>query len=225
MGITLIRTAILYFVVIISVRLMGKRQIGQLQPSELVVTILLSNVCSLPIENNDISLIPPLLCVSLLVALEILSSYVALKSSFFRRITQGSPMFIIKKGVVDVKQMKKLRFTVEDLMEALRQKDVFDLSEVEYAIVETNGTLSVLKKANKLTICPEDLNISVQDNSMPCVVISDGAMVESNFEYCDMNKKKLENILLEKNMKINDILIMTYDIGGNTVIVEKEKKE
>ena len=131
-------------------------------------------------------------------------------------------MFIIKEGKVDIKQMKRLRFTVEDLMEALRQKDIFDLKDVDYAIVETNGSLSVLQKADKRTVCPEDLKIKADNEGIPCVVISDGRIVETNFQFCNMNKRKLENIMLIEKKKINDIMIMTYDKAGNYFIVEKE---
>ena len=222
MIVALTRTVILYIFVIIAVRLMGKRQIGQLQPSELVITLLMSEIAALPIEDADVPLIGPLICAVLLVSFEILFSYMSLKSSFFRRMTQGNLMYIIKEGKVDIKQMKRLRFTVEDLMEALRQKDIFDLKDVDYAIVETNGSLSVLQKADKRTVCPEDLKIKADNEGIPCVVISDGRIVETNFQFCNMNKRKLENIMLIEKKKINDIMIMTYDKAGNYFIVEKE---
>lgn len=221
----ILRTLILYFFVILSVRLMGKRQIGQLQPSELVITFLLSEIASLPLENSNVPLIVPVMCVTVLVSLEILLSYLSLSSPFVRRITQGNPLFIIKEGKIDLKQMKRLRFTVEDLMEALRQKDVFDLTDVEYAVVETNGTLSVFTKSDRTPPNREDMNIKKPDDGIPCVVISNGKVVESNFQYCRMNAKKLQNILLNEKKTVNDVMIMTCDKGGNYYIVEKEKDE
>lgn len=218
-----IRTVILYFFVILFVRLMGKRQIGQLQPSELVITFLLSEIASLPLEDQGIPLIVPIVCVCVLVSLEILLSYLSLSNSFIRRITQGNALFIIKEGKVDLKQMKRLRFTVEDLMEAVRQKDIFDLTDIEYAIVETNGTLSVLTKAGRTPPNREDLKIRKKDDGIPCVVISNGEIVESNFSYCDMNRRKLGNILMNEKKTADEIMIMTCDKGGNYFIVEKEE--
>ena len=219
---SVIRIIFIYFWIILSIRLMGKRQIGQLQPSELVVTLLLSEIAAQPIEHSDVPLVVPTVCITLLVIFEILFSYVVLKSSFFRRISQGNPIYVIKEGKILVNEMRKLRFTVEDLMEALRQKDVFDISEVEYAVVETNGSLSVLKNIRSRPATIQDLKIKVKDNGIPCVIISDGKVVESNFKYCNMNEKKLQNILLLEKKNVNDIMIMTVDKGGNRIIVDKE---
>lgn len=220
-----LRTLILYFFVILSVRLMGKRQIGQLQPSELVITFLLSEIASLPLENVDMPLLVPAACVAVLVSFEILLSNLSLSNSKVRRLTEGNALFIIKEGKIDMKQMKRLRFTVEDLMEALRQKDIFDLSDVEYAVVETNGALSVFTKFDRTPPNREDLKIKTQNNGIPCVVISDGQIVESNFEFCAMNRKKLGDILLKEKKTVNDIMIMTCDKGGNYFIAQKEDEK
>ena len=220
-----LRTLILYFFVILSVRLMGKRQIGQLQPSELVITFLLSEIASLPLENVDMPLLVPAACVAVLVSFEILLSNLSLSNSKVRRLTEGNALFIIKEGKIDMKQMKRLRFTVEDLMEALRQKDIFDLSDVEYAVVETNGALSVFTKFDRTPTNREDLKIKTQNNGIPCVVISDGQIVESNFEFCAMNRKKLGDILLKEKKTVNDIMIMTCDKGGNYFIAQKEDEK
>lgn len=224
MTVAVIRTIILYFFVILSVRLMGKRQIGQLQPSELVITFLLSEIASMPLGDPDVPLLLPVVCVTVLVSLEILLSYLSLSSVFVRRITQGNAIFIIKEGKIDIKQMKRLRFTVEDLMEALRQKDIFDINDVEYAIVETNGSLSILQKKSSMPPDRQDMKIKSKDNGIPCVIISDGEVVKSNFEICNMNEKKLGNILLSENKTVNDIMIMTCDKAGNYFIAERDNK-
>lgn len=224
MTVAVIRTIILYFFVILSVRLMGKRQIGQLQPSELVITFLLSEIASMPLGNPDVPLLLPVVCVTVLVSLEILLSYLSLSSVFVRRITQGNAIFIIKEGEIDIKQMKRLRFTVEDLMEALRQKDIFDINDVEYAIVETNGSLSILQKKSSMPPDRQDMKIKSKDSGIPCVIISDGEVVKSNFEICNMNEKKLGNILLSEKKTVNDIMIMTCDKAGNYFIAERDNK-
>ena len=225
MTIAVIRTVILYFLVVFSVRLMGKRQIGQLQPSELVITFLLSEIASSPLENSDAPLIPSMIYVIVLVSLEILLSYLSLSSSFIRRITQGNPLFIIKQGKLDIKQMKRLRFTVEDLMEALRQKDIFDITDVDYAVVETNGSLSVLLKESRMPPNREDMKFKPENSGIPCVIISDGQVIKSNYQLCDMNDKKLGNIMMREKKTVNDIMIMTCDKAGNYYIAQKEPEK
>ena len=221
MLITLARTLILYAVMIFSVRLMGKRQIGQLQPSELVVTIFLSEIAAIPIDNNDIPVLQPLIALIVLVGIEVVSSYISVKSYKFRTAVQGHPIYVIRDGKIDTKQMKALRFTVDDLMEALRQKDVFDINEVEYAVVETNGNLSVKLKIEKSPVSPEDLGLQLEDNGIPSVVVSDGKIAKANLEYCNMTEDKVKRLIRKKNKNIDNILIMTVDKGGNIVIVDK----
>ena len=146
MPVTIIRTVILYLLVIAAVRLMGKRQIGQMQPTELVVTILLSEIAAVPMQDTETPLLNSVIAVLLLAAFEIIQSAVSLKSRKFRRLFDGSPAVIVSNGEADIKKMRKLRLTADDLSSALRQKDIFDINEVLFAVVETNGTLSVCKK-------------------------------------------------------------------------------
>ena len=146
MAVTLIRAVILYFTVIFLIRLMGKRQIGELQPSELVVTILVSEIASIPMQDNSIPILNSVIALFVLVAFEIFSSALSLKSHKIRSYIQGHPVIVIRNGVIDYKALKKLRMTVNDLVSALRQKDVFDFSQISYAIFETNGKISVLLK-------------------------------------------------------------------------------
>lgn len=166
---TIIRTLILYLAAVFSVRLMGKRQIGELQPTELVVTILLSEIAAIPIQDNDIPLINSIVPVMLLVGFEILSSVIGIKSVRFRKINDGNPFIIIKDGVIDQKKLKALRLTVDDLLSALRQKDVFDISDVEYAVMETNGAVSILLKPEKRGVTAQDMNITIKDSGF-CVL-------------------------------------------------------
>ena len=146
MFITLIRTSVLYIFVIAIMRLMGKRQIGELQPTELVVTLLLSEIIAIPMQDNDISLVSTIVPVLVLVGFEILISVIGLKSVKIRSLMQGNSIIIIRDGKLDLEKIKELRFTIDDILEALRQKDIFDISKVQYAVVETNGTISVMLK-------------------------------------------------------------------------------
>ena len=170
MAVTLIRATILYVIIIFLIRLMGKRQIGELQPSELVITILISEIASIPMENNSVPIINSVVALFALVAYEILTSAAGLKSNKLRSVIQGHPVIVIRDGKIDAKALKKLRMTVNDLVSALRQKDVFEISQVSYAIFETNGAVSGFKiilpravpyKKDRAFSCPSVFSISV----------------------------------------------------------------
>ncbi len=222
MAVILIRTLVLYVIVILVVRLMGKRQIGQLQPTELVVTILLSEVASMPLEDNDIPLINSVFSVLLLASLEIISSAIALKSGKYRRAVEGNAVFIIKEGKLDVKAIKKLRYSMDDLMESLRQKDIFDVSDVEYAVVETSGNLSVMLKADKIPLTLKSIGESAEEKGIPAVVISDGKYIYSNFYLCRTSKDKIDKILSGEKISVDRIMLMTLDKKGNKYIITRD---
>lgn len=219
----MIRGLIVYITVIVSVRLMGKRQIGELQPSELVTTFLLSEVASMPLQNKDISLLNCLVLIFMIVGLEVIFSVLDLKSDFFRRLMQGSSALVIKDGKLLQDKIKSIRYSIDDLLEGLRLKDVFDISKVKYAYVETNGSLSVELKDSERPVTPKDLKLSVSAEALPCLVISDGKIVEKDFELCGMTKEKLENILKKSNIKKEEVFIMTADRSGKTNIIRKEE--
>ncbi|MGN1202426.1 MAG: DUF421 domain-containing protein, partial [Eubacterium sp.] len=161
MAINFIRAFIIYIFIIIAVRLMGKRQVGELKPHELVITILLSAVAVIPLEENSMPLANCLVPILLFISMEIIMSVISMKSLWFRNLLQGRPIFIIRKGKLDQKKLREMRFTIDDVVDALRQKDIFDLSAVEDAVIETNGTISVLPKAEYKPLTPSDVNISV----------------------------------------------------------------
>lgn len=221
MAVILIRTFVLYVIVILVVRLMGKRQIGQLQPTELVITILLSEVASMPLEDNDIPLINSVFSVLLLASLEIISSAIALKSGKYRRAVEGNAVFIIKEGRLDINAVKKLRYSMDDLMEGLRQKDIFDVSDVEYAVVETSGNLSVLLKADKIPLSLESIGEGAEEKGIPAVVVSDGKYIYSNFSLCRTSKEKIDKILEKNKTTADKVMLMTLDRKGNEFIIPK----
>lgn len=224
MFVTLIRTVILYVFAIASVRIMGKRQIGELQPSDLVVTLLISQIISIPIQDTDIPLVNTLIPIFLLVGFEILTSVFNMKSIKFRSFMQGNPVVIINDGVLNQKLLKELRFTVDDLLESLRQKDVFDISQVQYAIVETNGQLSVLLKPEHDTVTRDDLNLNPEPQGYKCPVIIDGKIITQDFNICNTDKKKIEKITKKEKLQINEILLMTVDVAGNHTIIRKDSQ-
>ncbi len=220
---TIIRTVILYLLLIIVMRVMGKRQIGQLQPGELVITIMISEIATIPMQDNDIPMLHSIISVLLLASLEVIFSALSMKSIRLRSVFQGNPLIIIRNGVLDQKQLKRLRFTVDDLQEALRQKDVFNIEDVQFAVVETDGSLSVLLKPDKRAATVKDAKAKPENTGLPCTVISDGKIIRSSFDNCMMNDKKLQGILKKNNAQAKNILLMTYDGQGNTHIVKKEK--
>lgn len=223
MLVTLVRAFILYILIIICMRIMGKRQLGELQPTELVITILLSEIAAIPMQDNALPLGNSIVAVLLLVALEIINSVVVLKSSRCRSFLQGNSLVVIRDGIVDQKQLKRLRFTMDDLFDQLRQKDVFDISDVRYAIVETNGQLSVMLKPEKETVTAEMADIPNKTKGLLCMVINDGKFLKRSFKECEMNEKKLNEILEIENTKIDDVLFMVADKEGNYTIVKKEE--
>lgn len=219
----IIRTFIIYFAVIISVRFMGKRQIGELQPAELVITILMSEIASMPLQDGNSPLIVSIAGILLLASLEVLFSCLAMKSGRLRTLFQGHSVLIIEKGRLKQENMKLIRYSTDDLMQMLRQKDIFDLEDVAYAYVETNGAVSVMLKSDRNTVTAKDLGIQKEEAALPCLVISDGKIVRREFSLCSMTDEKLTNILKAKNLNVSDILLMTADSAGKTTIVLREE--
>lgn len=209
MLITLFRSVILYFVVIVAIRLMGKRQIGELQPSELVITILISEVAAIPIQDNSLPLISAVIPVLILICLEIFFSVINMKSITMRNAFSGRAVTVIKNGELDQKKMKSLRFTIDDLLAALRQQEVFDIEEVDTAIVETNGTLSVFKKSEKQTLNAEMLSLTPSDKGIPQVLISDGKIIRENVGIYGITELDIEKQLDKSALSIEDIFLMT----------------
>ena len=225
MLISLIRAVILYTIAIFLIRLMGKRQIGELQPSELVITMLISEVASLPLQDNSIPMLNAITALFILVSFEILTSALSLKFHKIRTVMQGHPVIIIRNGTIDVEALKKLRISVNDLLSALRQKDVFEISQVSYAIFETNGKISVLLTPQNRNATVSDLNLKPENCGMPFAVICDGNYNENAAKEAGINKAETEKIISKKNLKIKDILLMTVNGKKKTEIIRRDKKD
>lgn len=221
MAVTLVRATVLYAVVIFLIRVMGKRQIGELQPAEFVVTMLVSEIASIPMQDNTIPILNSISALFVLVAYEVITSAVSLKSYKFRAFMQGHPIIVIRDGVIDIKALKKMRMSVNDLMGALRQKDVFEISQVSYAIFETNGQISVLLKPENMNATAGDLNLRPQDEGMPFAVICDGTVIEDAVEQSGIERCKIKSAVSSVGMEISEVLIMTVTPHGKTYIVRK----
>lgn len=227
MFVAFFRTVILYSVLIFGVRLMGKRQLGELQPTELVTTILISNIATLPLENVDTPLFMGLLPILTLVSFEVFLSSIGLKWRWARRMFSGTPAVVIKGGVIDQKKLHQLRYSADDLIAQLRSQNVFDPGEVDFAIVETNGSLSVYQKYLSRPLTGDTLNMPdiPEKNSPPMVLICDGQI---NYDYLTISgkdKKWLESTVASHHLAVAQVYLMTLDLMGKVVVVKKEPED
>ncbi len=222
MCVVLIRSLMLYLLVIFAVRLMGKRQLGELQPSELVITILVSNIATLPIEDVNIPVIVGVTPILALVCFEVLVSWINLKFPKLRKLISGSPKIIVRGGCIERDILRELRFSVDDLLMALRSKDIFDISEVQYAIVETTGSVSVIKKADLETPTRKDLKISAEISDPPVLIISDGNFIDKAMESMKLSRSAVESLVKANGMELSDIFIMTVDNSGKCFVADKK---
>ncbi len=211
MSIIFLRTLILYLIIVVCIRIMGRRQVGQLQPSELVITILISNIATLPIEDNNIPLIAGIIPILVLVSMEVIMSSITLHNKRLRHLISGTTRTIIYKGEILQDEMAKIRFSIDDVMEELRTQSIFDISEVEYAVVETNGKINVYKKfANQNPINKQfDFKPTLEQVMPPVIIISDGFIVANNLKYCNIQESWVKGILNQKKILLKDVFIMT----------------
>jgi uncharacterized membrane protein YcaP (DUF421 family) len=221
----LIKGLIIYILLAVAIRLMGKRQIGELQPGELIITMVLSEIATMPLQDKNFPMLSGITLVFLFVSLELLSSYLAMKFRPYRTAMQGNSVLIIKNGQLLIKNLAMIRYSIDDLIEALRLKDVFDISDVQYAYIETNGSVSVKLKKEADALTPKDLKVPCRENALPCLVISDGKIIERDFELCSMTKEKLLKILKKENLSVSEVFLMTADKQGNTYTVRKAEKK
>lgn len=200
---------------------MGKRQIGDLQPSELVITLLISEIAAIPLQDTSQPILNGITSIFVLVILEISVSLLTLKSQKIRQLLSGKSVIVIKNGVIDQKAMKSVRMTVLDLIELLRTQNVFDIEKVAFAVLEVNGELSVLLKSKEQTVTLNDLNIKKQKEYLRLPVISDGVVMTESLKNLNITYQDLKEIL--KGIPVSDIFLMTLDRKGNKNIVRRSK--
>ncbi|MGN1120548.1 MAG: DUF421 domain-containing protein [Oscillospiraceae bacterium] len=223
MAIVLIRACVLYIVIALSLRLMGKRQLGELQPSELVVTILISNIAAIPVEDSSIPMIMGIVPIVTLVCLDVIVSQIMLKSPNFRKLMIGSPRIIISEGVILQKEMRRLRYTVDDLTEAMREQQIFDLSEIQFAIVETTGKINFLQKKDYQTASKKDVSEGGSTENPPSVIIRDGVTDNEQLQILGLGTGWLMQQLREKKLSVSQVFLMTADKNGKTIIIPREE--
>lgn len=222
MFITVYRTIILYIVVIISIRLMGKRQIGDMQPSELVITLLISEIAAMPLQDTDQPILFGVSAIFTIVVIEISVSIITLKSFFVRKMLSGKSAILIKDGVIDQKELKKVRITVLDLVEMLRGQQVFDIKTVSFAVLETGGSLSVLLKSKDQPATAGDLKVQKDPAELPLPVISDGKILSESLKELGVRENIVVSKLAKKGIRPKDVFLMTLDNAGKTEIIKKE---
>lgn len=218
------RTVILYFVLMLGMRLMGKRQIGELEPSELVLTLLISDLASVPMQDFGLPLLNGLLPIVTLLSLSMLMSYCNLKSIRFRSLLCGRPTIIIRDGKLMQRAMAANRLTVDELFEQLRGQGISDLSTVKYAILETSGKLSILPYAKDTPLTPASVGLEVQDDvSLPMLLINDGRILRHNLKDSGYDENWLHKQLQKRSISSpHQVFLMTVDNSGTVVCVPKE---
>lgn len=217
----ILRTSILYIFVTIAIRIMGKRQIGDMQPNELVITLLLSEIAAIPLQDTSQPIINGVMAILILVVLEIFISVLALKSGRVRRLMNGQSVVIIKNGIIDQSAMKKVRMTVLDLIEQLRIQNVFDISTVAFAVLEVNGELSVLLKSEHHPATVKDLEKKKPNAALlPLPVITDGKIIIDSLNALEINKAQVEKILKNNNTKLEEVFLLTLDRKLNLSLIK-----
>mgnify|MGYP003364965767 CR=1 FL=1 len=223
MGIAFIRTLILYAIVIAAVRVMGKRQIGELQPSELVVAILISDLASVPMQQTGTPLTSGIVPILTLISCEVALSGLTLLSSRLRRIVTGRPSILIQNGQINQSEMRRLRFTVDDLMEELRLCGYMNVSDVAVAVLETNGKLSVFPICAKAPVTAEMMHVQCPpDGGLPTTLICDGKLFSESLRATGKNLGWLEAILSAQGLTVEGVFLMTVDNLDKTIIVKKD---
>lgn len=224
MFVAILRTIILYSIVVLILRLMGKRQVGQLQPFELVIIIMISELAAIPSEELGTPLISGLVPVCVLSLLGITISLLSLKSEKARGFICGRPTILINKGHILEDELRRLRYNLSDLLEQLRSKNIASLADVEYAILETNGQLSVFPKAMKRPATPEDHNLQVPEENFAYTLIMDGRLQRKNFLDANVTEKWLLEELKKANIEDpKDVFIATLDTNGKIFVQAKAK--
>ena len=225
MLVNFVRAIIIYIIVLVVMRLMGKREIGQLQPFELVISIMIADLASIPMTDPGVPIFNGLVPILGLLAMHLLITVLNIKSVNLRKITCGKPTILVYRGKIDEEALKKERFTISELQERLRGKDVFNLGDVEFAILETNGEVSVITKPNKRNLTPEDMNIEADYEGLPYDLIVDGKIMYENLSKIGKDKRWLLKQIEKFKCMPEDVLIATMDGKGNFFCQQKERKK
>ena len=222
MLVCLIRSVILYPLLIAVIRLMGKRQLGQMEASEFVVTMLIADLASVPMQDLGIPLLSGVVPIITVLLLELTFSSLSFLSVSFRKIFCGKPVIVMQNGKILQKNLQKTRLTPDELTEYLRGKDIVDLNTVKYAILETNGDMSVLLNPRDMPLTPKDAGIAVQELNLPITIISGGKLLDHNLELSGRGRGWLDQILSGYSCSVSQVFLLTVDASGKTYVSLKE---
>ena len=224
MATTFLKTIIIYLLVLIAVRLMGKRELGQLQPFELVVIIIIADVASVPMQDVGTPLLQGIIPILALLVGEIAISYLNIKFTFFNKLISGRSTVLIDQGRILEKSLKKQRYTIEGLMQELRIAGYPDISDIEYAILETSGQLSIIPKTEKNNVTIGDLKIKQDKVGYPRVIIREGTIYENNLKDLNLDRKWLDKNLEDRKTKLSDVFVLVVD-ESNKIYFQKKESE
>ena len=217
------RTIVLHLVLIVVIRLMGKRQVGQLEPAEFVVTMLVANLASIPMQDGGIPLLSGLVPILTVLALELLLSYLSLHSVKMRRILCGKPVILIENGRISRENLKKTGVTLDELTGHLRQKDVLDIQAVQYAILETDGNLSVFPYPKERPASAMDAGISVRPQHLPVTIVEDGCLLRENLRLAGKDVQWLQKVLRQRQATVVSTWLLTVDRQDTIRFYPKEE--
>jgi uncharacterized membrane protein YcaP (DUF421 family) len=220
-----IRTALLYILLIVSVRLMGKRQVGQMEPAEFVVTMLVANLASIPMQDEGIPLFTGLVPIFTVLGAELVLSALSMKSIHLRKWLCGKPVILVENGKILQENLKRTRITLDELTGHLRLNEVLDISTVQYAILETNGSLSVFLKAGENPATAKEAGIQAKKQTLPVTVIEDGKLMKQNLPLVKKDEKWVQRVLKSKNSSAGETLLLTVDSADRIFWQKKEQKE
>ncbi len=222
MILSFLRTIALYLVLIFCVRLMGKRQIGEMEPAELVVTMLIANLASIPMQDGAIPLYSGLVPILTVLGMELVLSGLIFASVRFRRFLCGKPVILINNGKLDQKNLRRTRVTLDELTRQLREKNILELSAVQYAILETDGQISIFPFPKHRPPAAKDAGIQVKPQSLPITVIEDGYLSRENLALSGKDEAWVENTLRSHGAGVGDTLMLTVDGLGKVAFLRKE---
>ena len=223
MLVSFLRTVILYLVLILAIRMMGKRQIGQMEASEFVVTMLVANLAAIPMQDGAIPLYSGLVPILTVLGLELVLSGFIMRSVRFRRLLCGKPVILIENGRILQQNLRSTRVTLDELAGHLREKDVLDVTTVQYAILETDGNLSVFPYPRELPASAAEAGIKPKDRDLPVTIIEDGYFSRENLQKSGKTEDWLVKTLTKNRATITGTFLLTVDKGGNTVWIGKER--
>ncbi|MBE6718393.1 MAG: DUF421 domain-containing protein [Ruminococcaceae bacterium] len=209
------RTVITYIILISAMRLMGKRQLGELELSEFVITMLLSELASIPIADNTIPFTFSVIPIAILISLEVIVSFISIKSRKAKKIIGGNPSIIINKGKICKEEMKKVRISLDELLSQLRLKDISDINDVQYAILEENGQVSVIPKVYAKNATLGDLNIKSDEKGIIHTLVADGEISDFNLKLTGHSREWLFKQIKKHNCKLKDVFLFSIDDAEN----------